>query len=184
MRILAFAGTNSRRSMNRDLLEFVLSKFTEDQIEVVDLHDFEMPLYNLDREREEGIPQLALDFAKKVDAADLIIMSLAEHNGSYSVAFKNVYDWISRIPGREHWGGKNIFVMATSSGERGGVGVLEIAINRFPFSGGRVVASFNLPKFHENFDFENGIVNAEKAKELADKIQKIKENIPSKSSIK
>ena len=62
-------------------------------------------------------------------------MSLAEHNSSYSVAFKNVFDWISRIPGRPHWGDKDVFLMATAPGPKGGANVLAAATARFHIVG-------------------------------------------------
>jgi len=181
MKILGFAGTNSRKSINRDLLDFVLSKFPEADIETVDLADYEMPIYGIDREVEEGIPSLAVNFAQKVDEADLVIMSLAEHNGTYSVAFKNIFDWISRIPGRPHWGDKDIFVMTTSTGSRGGMGVLNAAVSRFPFNGGKVIESFSLPKFYQNFSPEKGILDEAKKQEINEKIASIKKKILSHS---
>ena len=67
-----------------------------------------MPIYSSDRE-QKGIPQLALDFASKIDGADFLLISLAEHNGTYSTAFKNLFDWLSRIPNRPHFGDKKMF---------------------------------------------------------------------------
>ncbi|MDO4224959.1 MAG: NAD(P)H-dependent oxidoreductase, partial [Bergeyella zoohelcum] len=104
------------------------------------------------RQTENGIPQQAQQFAEKVDTADLVIMSLAEHNGSYTVAFKNIFDWISRIPSRTAWNNTPLFVMATSPGGRGGAGVLQAATQSFPHYGGNVVESFSLPFFCEKFD--------------------------------
>ena len=104
-------------------------------------------------------------------------MSLAEHNSSYSVAFKNVFDWISRIPGRPHWGDKDVFLMATAPGPKGGANVLAAATARFPHSGEQTSSRLSLPKFKDNFDAEKGILDPEKAKELEHKIAKIKRRI-------
>ncbi len=68
------------------------------------------------------MPQLALDFAKKIDEGDLLIISLAEKNGVYSTAFKNIYNWISVIPGRKAFGDKHAFVLATLPERRDGAG--------------------------------------------------------------
>jgi NAD(P)H-dependent FMN reductase len=54
-----------------------------------------MPIYSADREIESGVP-LAIDFFEKLGSADLILISMAEHNGAYSAAFKNIFDWTSR----------------------------------------------------------------------------------------
>ncbi|NAW51553.1 NADPH-dependent FMN reductase [Elizabethkingia argentiflava] len=183
MKILAFAGSNSPSSINKILVEYVAKEFKTQGVEVLDLNDYEMPIYGVAREQQFGVPQKAKDFAEKIDAADLVIMSLAEHNSSYTVAFKNIFDWISRIPGRPHWGDKDIFLMATAPGPKGGINVLEAATARFPYSGGKVVETFTLPKFKDNFDPEKGIVNVEKAKELAYKIGKIKERFELKVNV-
>ncbi|MBS1572562.1 MAG: NAD(P)H-dependent oxidoreductase, partial [Bacteroidetes bacterium] len=114
MKILAFAATNAKKSINAQLVKFVASKFENAEIEFLDLNHYEMPIYSVDKEAENGIPILAVEFASKIDAADLLLISFAEHNGTYTVAFKNIFDWISRVPGRKAFGNKNIFAMATS----------------------------------------------------------------------
>jgi len=159
LKILAFGGSNSRHSINKKLATFVARLFTNAEVNVVDLNDFEMPIFSVDRESQ--FPPEALRFAELIDQADLIVMSLAENNGSYSVAFKNIFDWVSRIPNRTVFNNKNILLLATSPGARGGMTVLETAQKRFPFNGGVVVGSMSLPSFQQNFKDEVGITNAE-----------------------
>lgn len=174
MKIVAFAASSSRNSINRKLVTYVSSQFEGHEVELLDLNDYEMPLYSVDRE-QEGIPQLAQDFAAKIDSADFLMISLAEHNSSYTVAFKNIFDWISRIKDRKHFGEKNMFLMSTAPGPGGGKNVMEDAVSRMPFSGGNVVETFILPKFKETFSEETGVTDPEKATELSQKIQTIKE---------
>ena len=45
----------------------------------------------------DGIPELAHDFFDKIGAADAVLISFAEHNGFYTAAYKNIFDWASRI---------------------------------------------------------------------------------------
>lgn len=174
MKIVAFAATNAKKSINAQLVKYVASQFENEEIEYLNLNHYEMPLYSVDREEEDGVPQLAMDFAQKIDNADLLLISFAEHNGTYTVAFKNIFDWISRVPNRKAFGDKKIFAMATSGGPRGGKGVLEVAIKRFPFNGGNIVESFSLPKFSENFSLEKGITQPELLGELNQKIDDVK----------
>jgi chromate reductase len=84
-------------------------------------------------------------------------LSLAEHNGAYATAFKNVFDWMSRLDGKL-WSDVPMLLMATSGGARGGATVLEIAKGRFPYMGGNIVAEFSLPSFGENFS-DKGIAD-------------------------
>lgn len=174
MKIFAFAGSNSSTSINKQLVTFVSQKFENSEIEILDLNDYEMPIYSSDREKSGGLPKLAYDFAEKIDTSDFLLVSLAEHNGNYSAAFKNLMDWVSRIPERKIFGEKLMFLMATSPSKRGGASVLEIASKRFPFDGAQVLDTFSLPFFYEFFEAEKGIIDEEKLKELQVKIEKIK----------
>jgi NAD(P)H-dependent FMN reductase len=176
MKILGFAGSNSSKSVNKELVRYAASFFNNHDVEILDLNDYEMPIYKMDREKENGIPQLAFDFAHKIDSSDLLIVSLAEHNGAYSAAFKNIFDWVSRIPGRKVFGDVPMLLMATSPGPRGGTSVLEIAKSRMPRSGGNVLETFSLPNFQENFDRAKGITNEEFKLQLKSKIESIKEH--------
>ena len=174
MKILAFAGSNSSKSINKDLVAYTTTFFKGDTIELLDLNDYEMPLFSSDRVGRNGIHQLALDFAKKIDESDLLIISLAEHNGSYSVAFKNIFDWISRIPNRKTFGNKPMLLMSTSPGGRGGASVLEMAIKTLPHFGATILENFSFPKFYENFDDSKGIINERLRSELETKINLVK----------
>jgi len=174
MKILAIAGSNSETSINKQLVTYATTLFDNAEVEIVDMNDFEMPIYKHQREVESGVPQQATDFAAKIDSADVLLVSLSEHNGTYSTAFKNVFDWTSRIKQRAVWNEKPMLLMATAPGARGGLGVLEAAEKRFPLHGGNIVDTFTLPFFNDNFDKENQkISNEEKDSELRDKINKI-----------
>ncbi|UFH32141.1 NAD(P)H-dependent oxidoreductase [Chryseobacterium sp. C-71] len=174
MKILAIAGSNSDTSINRQLVTYATTLFENAEIEIVDMNYFEMPIYKHQREVENGVPRQAIDFASKIDGADVLLVSLSEHNGTYSTAFKNVFDWTSRIKQRAVWNEKPMLLMATAPGGRGGLGVLEAAEKRFPLHGGNIVDTFTLPFFNDNFDKENQkISNAEKDSELREKIAKI-----------
>jgi len=174
MKILAIAGSNSDTSINRQLVTYATTLFENAEVEIVDMNDFEMPIYKHQREVESGVPQQANDFAAKIDNADILLVSLSEHNGTYSTAFKNVFDWTSRIKQRAVWNEKPMLLMATAPGGRGGLGVLEAAEKRFPLHGGNIVDTFTLPFFNDNFDKENQkIANEEKDSELREKVSKI-----------
>ena len=117
-----------------------------------------MPIFSVDIEVEIGQHELAKAFLAKMAEADILVVSLAENNGNYSAAFKNVFDWCSRITGKILQE-KPMLLMATSPGERGGANVLEIAKKAFPFYGGNVKATFSLPSFDANFDVEKGQIS-------------------------
>lgn len=118
-----------------------------------------MPLFSVDVEAAHGPQAKAQLFLEKIKQCDLLVISLAEHNGSYSVAFKNILDWSSRIDGKI-FQNKPMLLMATSPGARGGSSVLEAAQKRFPFMGGNIKEVFSLPEFDKNFS-EGKISNIE-----------------------
>jgi chromate reductase, NAD(P)H dehydrogenase (quinone) len=171
-KIIAFAGSSSKNSINKQLVTYVVSLFEDIESEILDLNDYEMPIYSADREIETGIPHLAIDFFKKLGNADLIVVSLAEHNGAYSTAFKNIFDWTSRH-NNKLFQQKPLLLMATSPGPRGGSSVLEIAKDRFPRHDANLVATFSLPSFRDNFDEEIGITNEALKNELQSTVKSI-----------
>ena len=171
MKIIAFAGSNSQQSINKHLASYAASLFENAQLEVLDLNDFEMPVFSVDLEKEIGQHEKAQLFLNKIESSDILVISLAENNGNYSVAFKNVFDWSSRI-NKEVFQQKPMLLMATSPGPRGGASVLEIAKNALPRYGGDIKATFSLPSFNANFNLqENKISNTELDKELKDIIK-------------
>lgn len=177
MKILAFAATNSETSINRKLVEYALKNFEGQEIDFIDLNDYEMPLYKIQREQADGIPEQAKLFAQKIDASDLIIMSLAEHNSAYTVAFKNLWDWSSRIKDRKHFGEKPMFLLSAAPGPGGGKNVSEVFMKRAPFSGANVITNFSLPKFGETFSDSEGIIDEEKKAEFSEKVTLVKKEM-------
>ena len=173
--IIAFAGSNSKNSINKKLATYAASLINDVQAEILDLNDFELPLYGIDYEIEHGIPVNAKLFLEKIKASDGIILSLAEHNGAYATVFKNIFDWMSRIDGKL-WNNKPMLLMATSPGGRGGSSVLEIAKGRFPYMGGNIVGDFSLPSFNDNFK-DGKIVNEELKNTLNEVINKFNKSI-------
>ncbi len=158
MKIIAFAGSPSKKSINKKLATYAAGLFENAEVEVLDLNDFQMPLFSVDIEAEIGQHSLALAFLDKIASADLLVVSLAENNANYSAAFKNVFDWCSRINGKV-FQGKPMLLMATSPGGRGGASVLEIAKNALPRYGADIKATFSLPSFNDNFDVEKGEIS-------------------------
>lgn len=158
-KILAFGASNSKSSINQQLAKFAAHQLKNVEVTILDLNDFEMPIYGIDKEKENGIPEKAQQFIDILESHDGMIISFAEHNGNYSVAFKNVQDWASRLK-KKMWGGLPIFLMSTSPGGRGGANVMSVALQFMPRMGAEVAAHFSLPSFKDNFS-EEGIVDQE-----------------------
>ena len=84
MKIIAFAGSPSKKSINKKLATYASSLFENAEVEVLDLNDYEMPLFSVDKEATIGQHALAKAFLDKITTADLLVVSLAENNGNYS----------------------------------------------------------------------------------------------------
>jgi NAD(P)H-dependent FMN reductase/SAM-dependent methyltransferase len=162
MKLLAFAASSSKKSINNSLVQHAadrlrLELLPELKVELLDLNDYEMPIYSIDREMKHGIPVPARQFLKKIGEADALMVSYAEHNGLYTAAFKNLFDWASRIEAKV-FQDKPMVVLSTSPGPKGGANVLKAALNSAPHFGAEVVSSLSVPLFHENFDSERGVI--------------------------
>jgi len=172
-KVVAFGASNSSRSINKKLVTYASGLLEQAEVEILDLNDFELPLFSVDREDEMGQPKLAQAFLKKLTDCDGIIISFAENNGSYSVAYKNLYDWVSRIQPKVYQD-QPMVLLSTSPGGRGGRSVLELALSQIPRFGGQVKASVSVPSFGENFDLEAGvIVNDDIASQLLEAVNRL-----------
>ena len=164
MKILAFAATSSSKSINKQLLKYVATQLEGAQIEMLDINDYELPLFSEDKEAELGQPALAKAFLDKIGDSDALIISFAEHNGSYTVAYKNIFDWASRINPKV-FQKKPMVMLATSPAPGGAASVLATAVASAPFFDGDVKASLSVPKFYDSFDVEYGRMNDETIKQ-------------------
>ncbi|WP_318515831.1 NADPH-dependent FMN reductase [Photobacterium leiognathi] len=173
MKLLAFAATNSQQSINRALVTYAASQVNADEVEILDLNDFEMAIYSIDRENASGIPEQAQLFFDKIGQADAVLISFAEHNGTYTAAYKNIFDWASRI-NQKFYQQKPVIMLATSPGPGGAKNVLDTAVTSAPFFDANVVGSLSIPSFYENFDLEKQtLINEELNSQLISLVTKL-----------
>lgn len=154
--ILATAGSNSSTSINFQLVKYTVSLLDTWETDLLELAKTEFPMYRADLEKARGIPGEISQLKIRIQNSSGIILSVNEHNGNPSAFFKNILDWLSRSE-RHFFADLPVLLMSASGGRRGASssrGVVEQMIPRF---GGRVVATFSLPGYHENFDPDAGI---------------------------
>ena len=169
MNVIAFAASSSRKSINKQLVTYAAGLLENASTEILDLNDFELPLFSQDKEAEIGQPELAKAFFDKIGSSDALIISFAEHNGSYSAAYKNLFDWCSRIDAKV-FQNKPMVMLATSPGARGGSNVLAAATGSAPHFKGDLKASLSVPSFYDNFDVEQGQIKNE---EIRDQLTRV-----------
>jgi chromate reductase len=171
--VVAFAASSSINSINKQLVTYAVNLLKDAQVEILDLNDYEMPLFSVDREAELGQPEQAQKFFARIGDCDGLVISLAEHNGNYSAAYKNLFDWASRIDPKV-FQNKPVVLLATSPGGRGGKGVLEIALNSMPRYAAEIKASLSVPRFFDVFDGEKtGITDAALLKQLSETVNRL-----------
>lgn len=151
MKIVAFGASTSKKSINKSLATFTASLAKGATVEILDLNDFDLPLFSQDIEEAIGQPQAAQDFFDKITSADAIIISFAEHNGSYAAAYKNLFDWASRIDPKVYQNKPTVF-LATSPGAGGAASVLASAEASAPFYGVDLKDAVSVPSFYDAYD--------------------------------
>ncbi|ETX11358.1 NADPH-dependent FMN reductase [Marinomonas ushuaiensis DSM 15871] len=166
-KILAVSASNSKNSINRTLLELASSKVEGYGVTMLDIRDYPMPFFSLDREENEGHPETAKQVRALFAEYDAFIISSPEHNGSMPAEFKNLIDWVSRLGDLQNpmfATNKPVFLLSTSPGPRGGTTNLQALTQLMPFWGADVRGSYSLGSFYDYFI--NGKLNAEKEQEL------------------
>ena len=126
-KILVFAGSARSASFNKRLARVAAQAVREagGEATLIDLADFQLPLYNGDLEASSGVPEGAQKpKALFLEHAGLLIAS-PENNGSIPALLKNTLDWISR-PHASHapnapYSGKVAALMSASPGALGGL---------------------------------------------------------------
>lgn len=169
MKVLAFGTSNSRNSINQKLARYAATQIDDADVTLLDIHNLEMPIYSEEREKESGIPAFAHDFYQAIGEADAVVISFAEYNGSYTAAYKNLFDWASRIDMKVYQD-KPMIMLATSPGAGGAQSVLATAEASAPFFAADVKGALSLPNFFDNYDVEKGEVTDEAFNEQLNEI--------------
>ena len=180
MNLIAFAASTSQQSINKKLVSYAVDKVKtiapQISSEVLDLNDFEVPIFSVDKEKKDGSPKSAERLIKKIQQSDYIIISFAEHNGSYTAAYKNLFDWCSRIE-QKVYQNKKVLALATSPGKGGASNVLTSAASSLPHFGAKLIGSLSFPSFYEIFEVEKAqLIDSELDQQLDKLLQKLLEN--------
>jgi chromate reductase len=161
-RILAFAGSARRESLNKKLLAIVVAETRAAGGEVthLEINDFPLPLYHGDLEDEQGMPENAKKLVELVKGHDALLVASPEYNSMFTPLLKNTIDWCSRADDNPFLG-KVAAVVSASPGPFGGVRSALLARQLLMKLGCTIVpAECTLPKANEAFDENGGLKNA------------------------
>jgi chromate reductase, NAD(P)H dehydrogenase (quinone) len=130
-RILAFAGSARRDSLNKKLARVaaVVAKDAGAEVAFLDLDDYPMPVYHGDLESRDGMPENARKVRDLFLVHDAFLIASPENNQSMSSLLKNLIDWLSRDigdgmganSGLAPYRGKVAGIMNATPGPYGGV---------------------------------------------------------------
>lgn len=164
--ILVFGGATHRASFNKQLARAMadLAQEAGGEATLIDLADYALPLYDGDLEAESGLPENAVALKTLFKAADGLIISTPEYNGSLPAVLKNVVDWVSRpAEGEAQWvcfRGKVLGAVSASPAKFGGMNALGHLRQVMMGLGMLVVPGFTaFPEAASGFDDSGAIAN-------------------------
>jgi len=128
--ILIYAGSARRGAFSRQLAAAATTLVSEagGKPTLIDLADFEVPLYNADSEDSGGIPQPVVVYRRLVATHQGMIIVTPEYNGFITPLLLNMLCWASRPSPGDDFGAvfqnKPVALLASSPGRLGGVRVI------------------------------------------------------------
>ena len=92
LKLIGLVGTNSKRSTNRQLLQYMQKHFADKaEIELVEIKD--IPIFN--KPAEKKLPAIVTEIAEKIEAADGVIIGTPEYDHSTPASLMSALAWLS-----------------------------------------------------------------------------------------
>ena len=89
---IGLVGTNSKRSTNRQLLQYMQKHFANKaEIELVEIKD--IPIFN--KPADKKLPAIVTEIAEKIEAADGVIIGTPEYDHSIPASLMSALAWLS-----------------------------------------------------------------------------------------
>jgi NAD(P)H-dependent FMN reductase len=178
--VLGFSGSSREASVNKKLVRAAATAVREAgaEVDVIDLRDYPMPLYDGDLEETDGPPENAARLRALFAGHDALLVGCPEYNGLITPLLKNTIDWVSRPdaegrPGTLSVRGKVAVLTAASPGGLGGLRGLSHVRTLLSNIGMFVLPDqLALPGAHRAFDDNGGLSDAGTAKKLEELAQK------------
>ena len=92
LKLISIVGTNSKRSTNRQLLQYMQKHFADKaEIELVEIKD--IPVFN--KPADKQLPAEILEIAAKIEEADGVIIGTPEYDHSITAVLMSALAWLS-----------------------------------------------------------------------------------------
>jgi chromate reductase len=174
-RIVAFAGSSRRESLNRKFLAAAVLALREAgcEVTVADLSELDLPLYNGDLEDAGGLPANAVKLIALIASHDGLLVASPEYNSMVTPLLKNTLDWCSRAEVNP-FEGRVAAVISASPGSLGGVRSLQMAQQLLMKLGCAVVpGQCFLSNAGKGFDAEGRLVDPRAQKAVRGLMEKL-----------
>ena len=161
LKVLVLSASLREQSLNQRLaaLAAQVAERGGTQVELARIAEFQVPFYDQDLEAEQGIPEGAQAFCRRLKASDALVIAAPEYNASMPGVLKNLIDWVSRFR-PQPFNGKQCLVMSASpsmAGGNRGLWALRIPLEHL---GTRVYPDmFSLAQAHQAFDESGRLAN-------------------------
>jgi NAD(P)H-dependent FMN reductase len=153
LKVLIFAASLRAESHNRKLAALAARVAAQAgaAVDLAWMNDFDVPLYDGDLEKAEGIPAGAQELQKRLLASDAFIVASPEYNASMPGTIKNLIDWTSRFRPQPFDGRHGLLLSASPSlaGGNRGLWALRVPLEHL---GARIFPDmFSLAMAHKAF---------------------------------
>ncbi|UGQ07841.1 NADPH-dependent FMN reductase [Streptococcus anginosus] len=92
LKLIGLVGTNSKRSTNRQLLQYMQKHFADKaEIELVEIKD--IPIFN--KPADKKLPAIVTEIAEKIEAADGVTIGTPEYDHSIPASLMSALAWLS-----------------------------------------------------------------------------------------
>ena len=92
LKFIGLVGTNSKKSTNRQLLQYMQKHFADKaEIELIEIKD--IPIFN--KPADMQVPEIVKEIAAKIEAADGVIIGTPEYDHSIPAALMSALAWLS-----------------------------------------------------------------------------------------
>jgi NAD(P)H-dependent FMN reductase len=148
--VILSASVRTGRASNR-VATFFRNYITENKVattEILDLQELQFPVFDERLKFQKNPLPKAVEFAKKIQDADGVLIVTPEYNGGYPASLKNVVDLLT-----SEWKRKPIAISTVSAGGFGGMQVItSLQFTLWKIQAWTVAAMFPVPKVTEAFD--------------------------------
>jgi NAD(P)H-dependent FMN reductase len=160
--VLAISGSLRKGSYNSGLVRAAVAHAPEGvEVELYDGLEA-LPHYNQDIE-DAGVPATVAELRARIKAADAVLISTPEYNGSLPGALKDLVDWASRPYGPEaSFYSKPVAVVSISPTDYGAVWAADHLRKALGITGARVAdIEFTVAGASSKFDTNGDLTDAE-----------------------